>query len=243
MAKDSFILYLDQQEIFEMLTDEEAGQLIKAIFEYEDTGNIRELDKSLQIAFIPIKSALDRNKEKYNKVVERNKKNIEKRWNKENTKNTTGKTGIPKDTKNTDNDNERDSEHDSERDNEHETTTVVNNISDSCNDGFKKIIDFYNENVGSLTPYGLTLLEDYLKDFPSDVIIYAMQISVEADKRSIKYIKAILNNWLNTGIKTLVEAQKENQSFKNTNTNKTKKETAKEEAERLRKEWGLSDED
>ena len=120
MAKDSFILYLDQQEIFKMLTDEEAGQLIKAIFEYENTGKIISLEKSLQIAFIPIKSALDRNKEKYNKVVERNKKNIEKRWNKENTKNTTGKIGIPKDTKNTDNDSDNEHDSDSEHDNEYD---------------------------------------------------------------------------------------------------------------------------
>lgn len=104
--KDSFILYLDQKEIFGMLEDEEAGQLIKAIFEYEETGQMPKLDKSLRIAFIPIKNALDRNKEKYQKVIERNKQNIEKRWNKENTKNTTGKIGIRKNTKNTDNDNE-----------------------------------------------------------------------------------------------------------------------------------------
>jgi DNA replication protein DnaD len=38
-----------------------------------------------------------------------------------------------------------------------------------------------------------------------------MQISVEADKRSIQYIKAILNNWSQKGINTLVEAQKESQ--------------------------------
>ena len=120
MAKDSFILYLEQKQIFEMLTDEEAGQLIKAIFEYEDTGQLISLDKSLQIAFIPIRSALDRNKEKYEKVVERNKKNIEKRWNKENTKNTTGKIGIPKDTKNTDNDSDNEHDSDSEHDNEHD---------------------------------------------------------------------------------------------------------------------------
>ena len=31
---------------------------------------------------------------------------------------------------------------------------------------------------------------------------------------NIKYIKAILNNWSKKGIKTLVEAQKESQSFK-----------------------------
>lgn len=114
MAKDSFILYLEQKQIFEMLTNEEAGQLIKAIFEYEDTGQIVRLDRSLQIAFLPIKSALDRNKEKYENVVKRNKRNIEKRWKKENTKNTTGKKGIQKNTKNTD--NEHDNEHDNEND-------------------------------------------------------------------------------------------------------------------------------
>jgi hypothetical protein len=118
MAKDSFILYLEQKQIFEMLTDEEAGQLIKAIFEYEDTGQTVTLDRSLQIAFLPIKNVLDRNKEKYEKVVERNKKNIEKRWNKEDTKNTTGKNGIPKNTKNTDNDNEHDNDNDNEHDND-----------------------------------------------------------------------------------------------------------------------------
>ena len=110
MGKESFILYLEQQEVFEMLSDAEAGKLIKAIFEYEKTGKIMNLDKALQIAFIPIKSSLDRNKEKYNKVVERNKKNIEKRWNKENTKNTTGKNGINTNTQNTDNDNEYDND-------------------------------------------------------------------------------------------------------------------------------------
>lgn len=47
-----------------------------------------------------------------------------------------------------------------------------------------------------------------------DVIIYAMKLAVEADKRNIKYIKAILNNWSKAGIKTLIEAQKENQGFK-----------------------------
>lgn len=120
MAKDSFILYLEQKQIFEMLTNEEAGQLIKAIFEYEDTGQIINLDRSLQIAFLPIKSALDRNKEKYENVVKRNKRNIEKRWKKENTKNTTGKKGIQENTKNTDNEHDNDNERDNENDNEYD---------------------------------------------------------------------------------------------------------------------------
>lgn len=108
--KDSFILYADQKEVINMLTDSQAGKLLKAIYEYETTGNIVELPNTLKLIFIPIKQSLDRNKQKYEKIVERNKENIKSRWNKNNTKNTTGKNGIPKDTKNTDNDNDNDSD-------------------------------------------------------------------------------------------------------------------------------------
>lgn len=62
--KDSFILYQEHKQIFDMLTDEEAGMLIKAIFEYE-RGQLVELDKTLQIAFVSIKNSLDRNREKW----------------------------------------------------------------------------------------------------------------------------------------------------------------------------------
>ena len=44
----------------------------------------------------------------------------------------------------------------------------------------------------------------------TDLIIYAMQISVEANKRTIQYIKAILNNWKKAGIKTLADAKQDN---------------------------------
>ena len=38
--KNSFVLYHDNKEIFDALKDESAGKLIKAIFEYEVTGNV-----------------------------------------------------------------------------------------------------------------------------------------------------------------------------------------------------------
>ena len=84
-----------------------------------------------------------------------------------------------------------------------------NNAIDSCVDGLQEVIDFYNNNVGNLTPFGLSLLTDYVKEMGKDIVIYAMQISVEANKRTIQYIKAILNNWQKAGIKTLIEAQEE----------------------------------
>ena len=85
---------------------------------------------------------------------------------------------------------------------------------DSCVDGFQVVIDFYNNNIGLLTPHGLEVLQDFSKEMNPDVIVFAMKLSVEANKRNLQYIKAILNNWSNSGIKTLIEAQEENLSHK-----------------------------
>lgn len=88
---------------------------------------------------------------------------------------------------------------------------------DSCID---EVIDFYNENIGMITAYGKEIFEDYLKEMPKELLIYAMQLAVEANARNIKYIKAILNNWVNAGVKTLIEAQEESRAFKNRNNPK-----------------------
>ena len=230
MGKDSFILYLEQKEILDMLTDEEAGKLIKAIFEYENTGTIPKLDKSLQLAFIPIKSSLDRNKEKYEKVVERNKKNIEKRWQKEDTKNTSGKTGKKENTKNTDNDNERDSDNEHEPDSDNDNNNDV--VGDSCVDGLQDVIDFYQNNIGLITPYALEIFTDYAKEMPCDVIVYAMKRAVEANVRTIQYIKGTLNNWQKAGVKTLIQAKAESEKFKNNKQEPKAEETEEEKIQR-----------
>lgn len=52
----------------------------------------------------------------------------------------------------------------------------------------------------------------------SDLIILAMQKAVEANKRTIQYIKGILNNWSKKGIKIVLEAEKEDEQFRNRNT-------------------------
>lgn len=91
---------------------------------------------------------------------------------------------------------------------------IITTIGDSCVDGLQDVIDFYQSNIGLITPYGIEVFTDYAREMDIDVIIYAMEISVEADKRNIKYIKAILNNWAKKGIKKLVDAQKESKQKK-----------------------------
>lgn len=51
-----------------------------------------------------------------------------------------------------------------------------------------------------------------------ELIILAMKKAVETNKRTIQYIKGILNNWSKKGIKTVIEAEKEDEVFRNKST-------------------------
>src|SRR5690606_3932094 len=109
MAKDkkSFVLYCDQRHIFNELSNEEAGMLIKHIFSYTADENPEPESRLIKIAFEPIKHQLKRDLIKYETVRERNSNNAKKRWN---AKNATACDRIPNDAKNADNDNDNDND-------------------------------------------------------------------------------------------------------------------------------------
>ena len=79
-----FILEKDQKIIIDELSNEEAGIIFKAIYEYEATKEEPLLDKTLKIVFKQIKVKLDFYDEKYNTTCETNRKNIQNYWNKVN---------------------------------------------------------------------------------------------------------------------------------------------------------------
>lgn len=72
--KDNFLLKKSQQEVFNELSNEEAGKLIKGIFRYANTGD-SGLDGYLKIIFIPIKTEIDKNEERYEEVCKKNREN------------------------------------------------------------------------------------------------------------------------------------------------------------------------
>jgi hypothetical protein len=102
----SLVLYLDQLDVLDELTNEQRGQLFTAVRDFAK-GDPVNLDGLLKAVFVQFKNQIKRDQEKYQQICERNKENINKRWN---TKNTTGKTGIRKHTKNTHNDNDNKSD-------------------------------------------------------------------------------------------------------------------------------------
>ncbi len=70
VAKDSFILYTEQKEVIDNLSDEDAGKLFKGIFEYT-LGNEPEFNNLLKLVFIPIRQQLERNAKKYSEIREK----------------------------------------------------------------------------------------------------------------------------------------------------------------------------
>lgn len=75
--KKSFILHTDSLAVLDELSDQQAGQLFKAIRNYNE-GLETELDFGLRMAFLPFKHQFDRDAEKYASIVERNRKNAVK---------------------------------------------------------------------------------------------------------------------------------------------------------------------
>jgi hypothetical protein len=73
--KKSFILYCDQQGIFNHLPDEIAGRLIKHIFAYVNDESPTTDELIINIAFEPIKQQLKRDLQKYQQFVDKQRDN------------------------------------------------------------------------------------------------------------------------------------------------------------------------
>lgn len=194
MARDSFIFYRSFYEAINELPKENQADTYNAIMQYALNQQELELTGISKAIFSLVKPQLDANYKKYENgkqkksKTEANKKQIKSK--------TVTNVNV--------NDNENVNVNENNND----------NASDSCVDGLQDVIDFYNNNIGAITPFGLETLTSYVSEMDKDIVIYAMQISVEANKRTIQYIKAILNNWQKAGIKTLVEAKEESKKGK-----------------------------
>ena len=85
-----FMTYREAAIMFSLMPESDAARAIKATCVYYLYRTLpANLTGTAQQVFKIMKADIDRNNEKYQKIVERNKRNIEKRWGKSDT------TGIP----------------------------------------------------------------------------------------------------------------------------------------------------
>jgi hypothetical protein len=130
MDKTNFILYKDYQSHVELLSDEQAGKLFKAIFKYVDNRQEPKLDGMTTMAFSFIKASLERDLVKYKKRVKASQENgklggrpKEHNLNQEEPKEPSGLSSVPR---------KGDSVNDSDSD------SVSDNVNDSDIDKPKK---------------------------------------------------------------------------------------------------------
>jgi len=110
--KKSFIIHNDSVEILEKLSDEQSGQLFKAICAYQ-IGELIELDYVMELVFSPFQKQFERDGIKYEQLCEKNRQIAVDRYSTKRTKRNQALPKAPSVTKSTDRDSDSDSDSDS----------------------------------------------------------------------------------------------------------------------------------
>ena len=201
--KDSFIMQTKYEKHFRRLGEKRGYMLLMAIFEYEQTRVIPELDESIEDAFYFIQDDLDKAYENYQKAVDRNKANGSK-GGRPKTEKTQGNPknplGFPKPQK-------ADSECGSDSD-----ISAVADISareDAPQKQQRSYLQFYSENIGVITPSTVKEAESFIEEdgMEDAVIVMALKESVDSGAKNWRYAKKVLSSWLEAGIKTADRAK------------------------------------
>lgn len=111
---DSFILYTSYYALIEGLTDEQLGQLTRAIFLYARDGEVINLEPVVRMAFAFIKDNIERNQDKYQAKCEKNRQiALERERKKREAREKAGNTNVHERSHyDNDNDNEYDNDND-----------------------------------------------------------------------------------------------------------------------------------
>ena len=185
MAKGkSFLIYIDIRKNLELLSDEEAGKVFKAIVEYVDIGKLPQFDdRSLQVFFNTITDQIDRDREKYEKKCGANRENQQKRWKRiremESHFNTNVYDRIQSYTNVTDNDTDKDTYNDTDKDIKKRKSKRESTPCGSLSDNFMK---WYNEQIQftelpritKMTAKREAALKDIIDEFGREAIASVM---------------------------------------------------------------------
>lgn len=132
---DSFILYTSYYTLIEGLTDEQLGQLTRAIFLYARDGKTIKLEPVVRMAFAFIKDNIERNQDKYQAKCEKNRQiALERERKKREAREKAGNTNVHERSRTCENntnvherspyDNDNDNEYDNDNDVSKETNIL-----------------------------------------------------------------------------------------------------------------------
>lgn len=81
----------------------------------------------------------------------------------------------------------------------------ASNLSKSENE-IAKIFEFYQNNIGMMTPYVQQNVIHWCNDTSPDLVMLAIKKAVKENVLKFSYAEAILKSWINQGVKTKAEA-------------------------------------
>lgn len=114
--KGSFVFYTEYREHLSMLPPEQVGELMFALMDYQETGEVPDLPKgsALAMCFSFIKARMDKDNSKYEEKCERNRSNGKKGGRPIKEAEISETEANPTEPKKADNDNEYDNDSDNE---------------------------------------------------------------------------------------------------------------------------------
>jgi hypothetical protein len=194
--KSSFILYFSYRKHLALLSDEECGKLLMALFDYAENGQAPDLTGATAMAFSFIQDQMERDASKYAAVCERNRKNGAKGGR------------PPKATK---------SEHNPEKP---KITERLSEKPKKPDNEYEYEYEYDNENAitpqlppaGDSVVPGLNIQEKRFNEFWS---VYPKKVGKAAAKKSWARVKP--NAELHSSIMKAVEAQKRSEQWQREN--------------------------
>lgn len=209
MDKSSFLIYLDYEEQFNLLTDEQIGQLMRAIIKYEKTREIPQLNGIVKMAFSFIKTQLDRDREKYEARCEKNRENAKKggrpRKNQKNNLKANGFNENQMDAKKPDDDKEDEEDNEEDIDND---LLLKKEKEEKLQQRFIECLNSFNINA-------ISECIKYLDELPFEVIDYVLSKTSGIKCPNWNYANTILQDYVKRKIDSVEKIQAEESGFKN----------------------------
>lgn len=216
MDKSSFLIYLDYEEQFNLLTDEQIGQLMRAIIKYEKTREIPQLNGIVKMAFSFIKTQLDRDREKYEARCEKNRENAKKggrpRKNQKDNLKANGFNENQMDAKKTDDDKEDEEDNEEDIDND---LLLKKEKEEKLQQRFIECLNSFNINA-------ISECIKYLDELPFEVIDYVLSKTSGIKCPNWNYANTILQDYVRRKIDSVEKIQAEESGFKNQNQDTSK---------------------
>ncbi|PGE94338.1 hypothetical protein COF51_24845 [Bacillus pseudomycoides] len=89
----------------------------------------------------------------------------------------------------------------------------VEEVEEEANPG-SSVFTFYEQNFGSLSSYAAKELSEWVTDLSEELVLKALQIAYENNKRTLAYVKGILRDWHGKGYTKLSEIEEAAAKFR-----------------------------